>query len=98
MKEQHDDHGACAVSVQAAEKRSCRYRLGDVSNRGVGVIGGRDVIQRKEYSGNHLRYENEEQTRAKYVSETGAAEDRFIKRTSQQIIHACAPVQPSPQS
>src|SRR6266853_5041651 len=98
MKEQDDDHRAGAVGVQAAEEGSSRYSLGDVSNGRVGMIGGRNVVQSKEHARDHLRYENEEQSGAKYVSETGAAGNRFIESASQQIIHACAAVQPSPYS
>src|ERR1700731_3332214 len=96
MQEQNHNHRARPVGMKATEKRSGRYRLGDISDRRVSVIGGWNVVQRKKYSGNHLRNENEEQTGAKYVGETRSARDGLIEGASQQVIHAGAAVQPSP--
>jgi hypothetical protein len=59
VEKQHDNHRARSVGVETAEKRASRDRFGDVSDGGVRVIGGGNVVQRKKYSSDHLRNENE---------------------------------------
>src|ERR1700730_10866986 len=98
MKKQDYDHRTCAIGVQAAEKRSSGDCLGYVSNCCVRMIGGRNIVQREENSGDHLRDENKEQPGTKYIGKTRATGNRFIQSASQQIIHAGAAVQPSPYS
>ena len=59
MQKQDDDHGAGAVSMQAAEERARGHGFGNVGDRGVRVIGGGNIVERKKYSGDDLRNEDE---------------------------------------
>jgi hypothetical protein len=43
MEEQHDDHGARAVGVQAAQKRTGRDGFRDVRDGGVRVVSGGNI-------------------------------------------------------
>src|ERR1700676_1583944 len=98
MKKQDYDHRTRAMGVQGGEKTPSGDCLGYVSTCWVRIIGGRNIVQREENSGDHLRDENKEQPGTKYISKTGATWNRFIKSASQQIVHAGAAVQPSPYS
>jgi hypothetical protein len=96
MEKQDDNHCAGPVGMQATKKRPSRNRFCDVSDRGVRVIGGGHVVKRKEYAGDHLRNENEQESRAEYVSEPSAAGNGFIESGPKQIIQARSTVEPSP--
>jgi hypothetical protein len=88
MEKQDDNHCAGPVGMQATKKRPSRNRFRDVSDRGVRVIGGGHVVKRKEYAGDHLRNENEQESRAEYVSEPSPAGNGFIESSPKQIIQA----------
>src|SRR5579883_1732222 len=53
--------------MNAAQEGTIRNNLHDIGDRGVSVIGGRDVVHSQKNAGHHLRKQNKEQARTKHV-------------------------------
>src|ERR1700722_1512016 len=95
VEQQDDNHRAGAVKVETAKERTGGDAFCDVSDGGVRVVGGGNVIERQENSGDDLRNENEQQAGAEYVGESSAAGNGFVKRGGEQSVEAGAAIQPS---
>jgi hypothetical protein len=80
MQEQNDHDRARAVSMETPQKRTAGYFLNDVSDGGMGVIGGRNIIKGEDDSGDGLGNEKEEQNRTENISPARSAGDGFIER------------------
>jgi hypothetical protein len=78
--------------MEASQKRTGSDGFRDVSDGGVSVIGGGDIIQRQKNAGDDLRDKNEQQPGTKDVSEARAARDRFIQGGPEQGVQTGAPV------
>ena len=84
MQEQNDHDRARAVSMETPQKRTAGYFLNNVSDGGMGVIGGGNIIKREDDSGDGLGNEKKEQNRSKNVSPACSAGNGFIERFVQQ--------------
>ena len=83
VEQQDDDHRGGAVKMQTAKERTGGDAFCDVGDGGVRVVGGGNVIEREENSGDDLRNKNEQQAGAENVSEASAAGNGFIQRGAQ---------------
>ena len=95
MQDQHDDHRAGAVVMQAAEKLPGCNLLGDVGDTGMRRLRGRNVIEREAQPGNDLRDKDEEQPGTEYIGQARPTGNGFIQRRLHQAVDASAFIEPA---
>src|ERR1700730_3461823 len=82
--------------MQTTQKRAGGDGFGNVCNRGVRVIRGRNVIEGQKNPGDYLGNENKQESGAENVTETRATGDGFVESCAEKSVHAGTVGNPSP--
>ena len=90
VREDTDHHGRRAPEMIAQQEPAVVDVVNDILRAGIGMIGGRHVIEHQEDAGQRLHDENKQQHGAEHIGPTGAAWHRLIEHLGLHLLEADA--------